>query len=116
MVTMTATCERVKRVRPKPARSMRLSPPVHGNGARLLVLNVGKVSVGYHLLPLPCDFGRGFRLEKFTEGGGDEDENTYLVNVDTATGNTECSCKGNAYRGSCKHADALARLIADRKL
>jgi hypothetical protein len=114
MCSMTTTKAKVKRA--KPARSMRLSPPVHANGARLLVLTVGKLAVGYHVEPLPTDFGRGFKLTKFAEGGGDTEEDTYLVNIDPATGNKECSCKGNAYAGHCKHADALARLIADRKL
>jgi hypothetical protein len=116
MATMTQTTEKVKRVRPKPARSMRLSAPVYANGARLLVLTVGKVAVGYHVELLPTDFGRGFKLTKFAEGGGDKDENKYLVSVDADTESRECSCKGHAYAGHCKHADALAALIAAGEL
>jgi hypothetical protein len=115
MCSMTATREKVKRVRPKPARSLWLSAPVHANGARLLVLKVGKLSVGYHVESLPTDYGRGFRLTKFAEGGGDADETEYLVSVETVTGNHECSCKGHACTGHCKHADALAALVAGRR-
>jgi hypothetical protein len=116
MATMTQAKEKVKRARAKPARSMRLSAPVHANGVRLLVLTVGKLPVGYYVEPLPADFGRGFKLTKFAEGGGDADETEYLVSVDTDTGNSECSCKGHAYAGHCKHADAQAALVAAHRL
>jgi hypothetical protein len=106
----------VRKPRPKPVRRLRLSEPIHASGARLLVLTVDQLSVGYHLEPMPCEFGRGFKITKFAEGGGDADEDTYLVNIDPATGNRECSCKGNAYCGHCKHTDALAHLIANGRL
>jgi hypothetical protein len=48
--------------------------------------------------------------------GGDKDEDSNLVNIDLATGNRERSCKGHAYRGHCKHTDALATLVASGKL
>jgi hypothetical protein len=116
MATMTQAMEKVKRARAKPARSLRLSAPAHTNGARLLVLTVGKLTVGYYVEPLPTDFGRGFKLAKFAEGGGDADETEYLVSVDTDTWNSECSCKGHTYAGHCKHADALAALVAACRL
>ena len=116
MATMTQAMEKVKRARAKPARSLRLSAPVNVSGARLLVLTVGKLTVGYHFEPPPTGFGRGFKLTKFAERGGDADETEYLVSVDTDTGNSQCSCKCHTYAGNCKHADALSALLAARRL
>jgi hypothetical protein len=94
---------------------MRLSDSVHASGARLLVLTVGAESTGYHLEPMPSDFGRAFKLTKFAaDEGSDPAEREYAVNVDGPR--AECGCKGHAYRGHCKHADALARLVAGGRL
>jgi hypothetical protein len=76
---------------------------------------VGAESVGYHVEPVASDYGRAFKLTKFTaDEGGDPEEREYAVNVDGR--HTSCSCKGHAYRDACKHADALALLVAQGRL
>jgi hypothetical protein len=89
------------------ARSIRLSlAPFEGNPG-IVTIQVGKEVNDYFLLPVPSDFGRAFRLEKFTG----ELAETYHVNIDIVDGKNLCECKGALRWGHCKHTDGLAALV-----
>ena len=107
---MSTMVKKAKRVKAKLARSARLGTEF--NGVRAMLLTVGKLQTGYYLSRIPADFGEAFRMEKFACDGGD----VYDVNLDAATGNHTCTCKGGTYHGHCKHIDALKTLREAGKL
>ena len=74
-------------------------------------LTVNRKSVDYLLIPLAADWGRGFKLEKI---GLDIDGSVYHVNLDGDK--RTCDCKEFDRWNHCKHADALAALIAAGRL
>jgi hypothetical protein len=81
------------------------------NGDALLLLAAGGVTTGYKLRPAASAFGRAFWLGKYSEDGDGEEYDVLLHGPETS-----CTCKGNTYRGKCKHVDALTKLIQLGKL
>ena len=81
------------------------------NGDTLLLLATNGVTTGYKLRAVASDFGRAFWLGKYTEDGDGEEYDVLLNDRETS-----CTCKGNNYRGKCKHVDALTKLIQLGKL
>jgi hypothetical protein len=76
----------------------------------LLQITVGQAATYYLLSVTPADFGRGFRLEKVDPA----DMAAYAVNLDGER--RTCDCQGHAKWGHCKHADGLAKLVAEGRL
>jgi hypothetical protein len=66
----------------------------------------------YHLDPLPSDFGRAFRLQKFASCGGDG--RAYEVCIEG--GADRCCCLGFEAHGHCRHCTSLRGLIAKGEL
>src|SRR5256885_2004728 len=105
---MSETTPSRKRV--KPTRHARLSP-VGESGRRILTLTAGRQAWVYWLDEVPCDFGRGFQLEKF-EGG-----DVYSVHLDAA--GDSCTCIGHlrhGHRTVCKHVGAVKALVSAGRL
>jgi hypothetical protein len=107
---MTATATRTR----KPvSRHCRISTAV--NGCFAVELAVGKSRTGYYCEPFASDFGRAFRLVKFTgTPGTDEGATDYTVCLDGP--GSDCSCKGFARWGRCKHCEGLAALVSAGRL
>jgi hypothetical protein len=61
----------------------------------------------YHLEPLPSDFGRAFRVQKFASCGGDG--TAYAVCLQD--GADLCDCKGRLAHGHCRHISSLRSLV-----
>ena len=69
----------------------------------------------YYVSPLPADFGRAFRWEKFGVEGGD----VYAVNIGDESTPATCECKGHLAHGHktvCKHLACTRALIAAGKV
>jgi hypothetical protein len=66
----------------------------------------------YYVKPIPADFGKAFRWEKFAIDGGD----VHAVNVGGDGAPACCCCKGFERWGHCKHVDCSLALIAAGKL
>jgi hypothetical protein len=71
-------------------------------GKLLRIVN-GDTLTYYRVTPLPSQFGTAFRLQKVVTGN-----ETYDVLLDGRE--SSCTCKGNTYRGRCKHVDGLTIL------
>jgi hypothetical protein len=111
MATVTLSPSPRKNCKPV-ARSIRLSlAPFEGNPG-IVTIQAGKAIHDYFVLPLASDFGRAFRLEKFSG----ELAETYHVNLDMEQGKHLCDCKGSQSWGRCKHVDGLAALLKAGKL
>jgi hypothetical protein len=83
--------------------------PASQPGYYVLDIDRGPEASHYWLRPLPADFGRAFRLEKFGTG------ETYdvLLDGDRST----CECMGHLrWQTWCKHIVALRQLEAAGKL
>jgi hypothetical protein len=96
------------RGRVKPERRCRLSDGL-GGARRILSLFIGTEAFLYWLEPVPTDWGKGFRLEKFHSG------DVYHVHLDGALGHS-CECKGFLHHGHCKHVSAVSALVAAGRL
>jgi hypothetical protein len=110
-VSNVTSPKRVRKPRPKPARSIRLCMKPQSQAPGVLRITVGKEQADYFLTTVPADFGRGFRVEKI---GAKDGESAYHVNIDGD--NRTCECKGHLRHGHCKHSDGLAALIAAGRL
>jgi hypothetical protein len=62
----------------------------------IVTITAGRLATDYYLTPLPSDFGRAFRLEKFSTQGVE----TYHVLLNG--GHSTCECKGFLKHGMCK--------------
>jgi hypothetical protein len=97
-------------------RSVRLTLAPCLTGPGVLDIRVGKDEASYYLTPLPSDFGRAFRLDKFGIDGGE----CYHVNLDTAASPGQakhsCECKGWLRWNRCKHVEGLLALVGRGKL
>jgi hypothetical protein len=110
---MTTATPSKTRTRKPVARHCRISDAV--NGCFAVELTVGKSQTGYYVEPLASDFGRCFRLVKFTTSTGtDEGADHYDVCLDGP--GSDCSCKGFLRHGRCKHVEGLLALVAAGKL
>src|SRR5262245_15345417 len=110
MSTVTAARPVVKsprKPRPKPERSVRvrLALPEAGLGFGVLSLRVGKAVSDYFVNRLPCAWGEGFRLEKFSDQGGE----VYELAL-ASYGRHSCECLGFLRPGHCKHVEGLLAL------
>jgi hypothetical protein len=95
---------------PRPAIAARLLPGP--NTPDVLAVSVGKAKPTYYYLRcLPTDFGRAFRLEKFSIQGGESYD--VLLDCDKST----CECLGHLrWQTWCKHIQALRQLESAGKL
>src|SRR4051794_36825056 len=59
----------------------------------------------YHVERVPAEFGRAFRLTKFSCCGGE----VYDVLLDGDR--SSCECKGHLRWGHCKHVDCCRKLV-----
>src|SRR5262249_6172005 len=104
--------------RKKPARSMAYLP-MPGTRTALLTLKVGKEVRHYKLAELPADFGRGFQLVRLGRPAGDAGPPASDVHL-PGGGRPTCECRGSlrhaARHGPCKHAAAVAALLASGRL
>jgi CHAD domain-containing protein len=66
----------------------------------------------YHLDPLPSDFGRAFRLQKFASCGGDGRH----YDVCLQDGADRCCCLGHEAHGRCRHVSSLRDLVGRAEL
>ena len=85
----TPTPTRQRKPRPKPERHIRLCVRPDNQAPGILEIRVGKEATLYFLSEVPSDFGRGFRLEKFSVMGPE----TYHVSIGT-DGRHTCECTG----------------------
>jgi hypothetical protein len=111
MSSLTTT-PAARKPRSKPARGLRLGKPVHG--VYPLLLTVGKKRFGYYVFPLASDFGRAFKLVKFSCDVEADGATEYDICLDGHR--THCDCKGHQRHGHCKHAESLAVLVAQGSL
>ena len=74
----------------------------------------GKPDDLYHLAEIASDFGRGFTLEKMTDGNPLTCEPAYSVNIDGEA--STCECKGFLRWHHCRHVEALTALLEAGKL
>ena len=74
----------------------------------------GKPDDHYHLAEIPSDFGRGFSLEKMTDGNPLTCETPYAVCIDGTR--STCECKGFLRWRHCRHVEALTALLEAGKL
>lgn len=91
----------------KPVRTARLTTA--SNGCHFLKVVEGEKVDHYHLTPLPTDAG-GLAY-RFAKLNGE----VYEARV-SPEGLTSCGCKGMAYRGRCRHTQALRALRNAGKL
>lgn len=102
---MTTASKPRQRVKPE-----RRAQVVRGGNRTTLSLSINGVETLYYLEAVPSDFGTAFRLTKVKgEWDGlrrlDEPYDVLLAGHESS-----CTCKGNTYRGHCKHVDALTTL------
>ena len=119
MTTATQTRRTVRSRRSvKPARRVYIGQPCNGVYAVSMIVGEGEKAkhYGYYLSPIPADFGLGFHFEKFAVEQVEGEPSDYDVNLDLARGYHGCTCKGNTYRGHCKHVESLLALIAAGKI
>jgi hypothetical protein len=92
----------------KPARSIRwVARPTAADPQGILRIVCGTDSDYYYFDPLPSDFGRAYRLQKFAENGGD----VYNVLLSPDNNHT-CECKGFLrWLKPCKHISGLLALL-----
>jgi hypothetical protein len=76
------------------------------DGSLLLGLTVGDATTLYLVRPLPSDFGAAFQLTKAWNGTTGGEQYDVLLHGRESS----CTCKGNTYRGKCKHVEALTKL------
>jgi hypothetical protein len=110
----TVSTLRKRRVRVKPARSLRYYQPPAGSPYRILDITEGEHLTCYFVLPLASDFGRCYRLEKFTCHRRGDEPDSYDVCL-AEDGNHSCACWGHlrwGSRGPCRHIAALLTLQA----
>jgi hypothetical protein len=106
---------------------LRLGEPAGGEGCRALLLTVGKEKFGYYLEQLRADFGRGFRLVKFSHQVEEGEPGHYDILIDPRDlklpldrpGRSTCDCKGHLTHGhktACKHLAAIRKLLSEGSL
>jgi hypothetical protein len=106
MQPATATPNRQRKPRPKPARSVRLEKTPTEQESGVIIITVGKEQFPYFLDPIASDYGRSFCLSKF-------DGTSYNVNLGDNDGPPSCECPGFlrwGHRGPCKHLACLHAL------
>ncbi len=116
-----ASAPRVRKPRPRPARSVRVALPAAPGELGVMVLTVGKQSNDYFFREIPADRGRGFVVEKFSTQRTEDEPETYHVNLNGAA--STCECKGFLRHGmdaaggtGCKHIASLQALVNRGKL
>jgi hypothetical protein len=92
--------------RSKPARSIRLFSKPGPGRVGSLAITVGNKTETYWLEALASDWGRAFRLTKWSDG------TSYETCLDNQTGHHLCDCKGHERWGHCKHQEGLLALTA----
>jgi hypothetical protein len=108
MTTATTTKRRTAKGGKTPAPTVRylkllIRPGEDGPG--LLSITVGGVRSVYWLKPIDSqDGGRAFELRKFRSG------TVYTVRLGPGSLKS-CDCPAATHRHSCKHSDAVAKLV-----
>lgn len=98
---------------PKPGRTLTYDPTV---GA-LHMREGGKELASYWLdtLTAAAPHARAYRLTKFVASRNDQPE-SYDVQVNLASGEADCPCRGFRRWGHCRHASAVLACHAAGKL
>src|SRR5262249_27258132 len=102
---------RQHRPRPEPELSVELLVTPDGQTHGVVSITRGRDTADYLLAPVPDHAARDFLLARVVDGVL---EPAYHVSL--ARGGRSCSCIGHQRYRHCKHADALATLIADGRL
>jgi hypothetical protein len=109
-----STTTRVPRRR-KPDRKIRLTRPIQQDTAGVVVITSDGVQQAYMVSPLPCDFGKAFRVGKVELVPTEPDQPpqakvtaSYDVNLNGAL--SLCSCLGFLRWQRCKHVSGLSAL------
>jgi hypothetical protein len=102
---------RPRQPRPEPELSVELLATPDGQTDGVIFITRGRDTADYLLAPLPSGKVRYFLVQKIVPDGL---EPPYLVSL--AGEERSCDCQGHRRYGHCKHADALATLIADGRL
>jgi hypothetical protein len=106
MASVSPTPHSVK-PRKGPKRTYRLGKAVHG--VYPLLLTIGKKRYGYYVFPLASDFGRAFKLVKFSCDVEPDGASEYDVCLDGTR--SQCECLGFLRHGHCKHVESLVALV-----
>jgi hypothetical protein len=96
-------CKVTRLPRPVKIRKARLLRQTEGE--HILELLVGNQSFHYWLAEVASDFGRAFRLTKWSSEGSGE----YDILLDGIQ--SQCECKGWLRWGHCKHVESLSALV-----
>lgn len=83
-------------------------------GTGLLEIGSKRAVTEYLVVEFAADGGRGFRLAKVTPGTDAEADGYDVFACGTSA--PKCECRGAIRWGSCKHADAVAELLASGQL
>lgn len=101
---------------PHPAYDWTPTDSDTGPAAGVLVLKSKRNYCTYTVVEFPTGWqGRGFHLAKL-DAGTDATEPAYDCFIARNMQDRECSCKGFAYTGSCRHLAAITDLIHNGKL
>jgi hypothetical protein len=111
MNASTSAPTRPRPPRPKPELFVELLVTPDGQTDGVISITRGRDTADYLLAPLPSGPVRYFLVQKI---GRDGMEPPYFVSL--AGDERSCDCQGHRRYGHCKHADALATLIAAGRL
>ncbi len=105
------TNDTVRKPRPRPDRTVRLTlvPDAAHESPGLVNITEGGKLTSFLVWAIPSDFGRAFRLEKFTTHRRGDDDAEYHVCLE-GNGGT-CECKGFLRWSHCRHVEALHALV-----
>ncbi len=92
-----------------------LAPTAAATGHLILTETKGETTTRTNFLieRLACESGAAFRLTKFAEDRRGDGDDIYDVQM---AGKGECGCRGCGRWGHCRHLEALAALVAAKKL
>lgn len=107
----TTQTRRPAKARAKPSRAIRLLLRAAGNQPTIVRITVDRKAALYAVREIVSEIGgRGFEVREIST----EETETYQVLVDKL--GRSCTCLGCQQHGACKHADGIAKLVADKIL
>ncbi len=82
--------------------------------AGVLTVHTDRASAAYVVAEFPTDWpGRGLLLRKLTAGTDPTAESYSVFCSARGPAADQCECRGFAFAGHCKHADAVRALVAN---